>query len=142
MSASTSAERSLLTTAYCLLSTFFPSVFCQTHQLLGHPLGDTLVEGALDADGAVVPVVALAGRAALALVAQRLVEAHGDAVDDLAPVLQLDAAADEREAGRPVLLGRARVLLGDGQGRERRHRRVAELVVEPTPQVLQREPRV
>src|SRR3712207_7599518 len=54
-----------------------------------------LLQGALDADGAVVPAVGLAGRAALALVAERLVEAQGDAVDDLAPVLRLDAARSE-----------------------------------------------
>src|SRR5205085_8920285 len=117
-------------------------LFCcllrQLHQLFRHPLAEALLERRLDADGAVVPLVGAARSAALALVLKRLVEAEGDAVDDLAPVLLLYAAAYEREASAPVLFGSARVLLRDGQVLERRHRRAFELVVEATPQLLER----
>jgi hypothetical protein len=89
-------------------SLFLRCLLGEAHQFFGHPLAESFLERAFDADRAVVPLVGVAGRAALALVALSLLQAERDAVNDVAPVLLLYAAADEREARRPVLFGRVR----------------------------------
>src|SRR5437667_7235834 len=69
-----------------------------------------------------MPIVSAAFGAALPFVVLRLFEREHNAQRHLVPILELNAAPDQRQACRPILFGRACVLFRNRQIVKRRKR--------------------
>ncbi len=86
----------------------------ELHQLFWHPLTDSFFCRLFDAASAIVPVVSVALRPALAFVVFGLFKAENDSIRDFVPILKLDAASYDRQTCGPVFFRSTIVLLGDG----------------------------
>src|SRR6476620_367954 len=96
--------------------------FSEFYQFFRHPFADAFIGRSADAFRTIVPVIAGTFTAARLLVILGLLQREYDPEPNVVPVFLLNAAQDQRQTGRPILLGGPRILLRNRQVVSRRQR--------------------